>query len=195
MSALSNRFKPSADVDRPVAPALARLAPASAPSLPVEGSGRSLESGGWRAERVPAERPHARSSFPWLGLQSPQDIAQAETVWASVGSLAEELGPSAVAELVDDFALQTPELITGLESMIGVPACQTSLRRSAHSLKGSSSIFGLAGVERASFQLERSALEQDLGGQPVLIAELTRQFLQTLPILNAVRHRLLAEGD
>jgi HPt (histidine-containing phosphotransfer) domain-containing protein len=122
-------------------------------------------------------------------------MAQAETVWASVGSLAEELGPSAVAELVDDFALQTPELISKLESMIGVPACQTSLRRLAHSLKGSSSIFGLAGVERASFQLERSALDQDIGPQPGLIAELTRQFQRTLPILNAVRHRLLAEGD
>lgn len=194
MSALSNRYTQTTDEDRPLAPTRARMTSASTSSLPVQGAGGPLESGEWESHVAATERGDGRAGFSWMGLQSPQEIAQAETVWASVGSLAEELGPSAVAELVDDFALQTPELIAKLESMIGVPASQTSLRRTAHSLKGSSSIFGLAGVERASFQLERSALDQDLGVQPVLIADLIRQFQRMLPILNAVRHRLLTEG-
>ena len=195
MSALSNRYTPAADDDRPFTRAMTRMPSSQGQSRPVQGSGAAPGGGHRDADSVAAELPDGHAGFQWVGLRSLQETAQAETVWASVGSLAEELGPSAVAELVDDFSQQTPELIAKLESMIGVPACQVSLRRSAHSLKGSSSIFGLAGVERAAFQLERSALDQDLGVQPILIAELTRQFQRTLPILDAVRYRLLAKGD
>ncbi len=135
------------------------------------------------------------SGTGWNGLLRPEEVAQAETVWCSVGSLAEELGQDSVAELVDDFTVQTPQLLSKLDTMCGIMNEQPALRRAAHSLKGSSSIFGLAGIERFAFQLERTVLENELRAQAGLVLELKRQFARTVPVLKAVRSRLLGEGD
>ena len=60
--------------------------------------------------------------------------------------LAEEIGPDGVAELLESYLADTPNRLAEIGRFLESPD-QTSLKRAAHSLKGSSSIFGLSEMD------------------------------------------------
>ena len=90
-------------------------------------------------------------------------------------------GADFVAELIDTFAEEAPQLLAELRSALTVGAAER-FRRAAHSLKSNSSTFGAT-------RLASMARELELGGMPVDAAPvdaLAREFETTLAALRAL---------
>jgi HPt (histidine-containing phosphotransfer) domain-containing protein len=65
----------------------------------------------------------------------------------------------AAMELAQAFLVDSPERVTELLSLASGPD-QVTLRRAAHSLKGSAALFGATQLEEAAARLEDSAAQE-----------------------------------
>lgn len=130
-----------------------------------------------------------RGSDPSLEAEDPEPTATHTVVWGFVRQLADDLGADSIIELLEDFTQQTPLRLAELERIAGRAEWQPVLQRGAHSLKGSSSIFGLSDLEHAAHRLEKSA-GHDLVEQSHQVQELEREFQRVRPILEAIKSKL-----
>ncbi len=108
----------------------------------------------------------------------------------AVEPLAEQLGAGPIAELLTSFIQDTPGQLQQLRELAGSAGQQPVLRRAAHSLKGSVSLFGLEDFERTALQLEDLAIAGKLTAQITLVDELEREFARTSPLLSVLVNEL-----
>ena len=125
------------------------------------------------------------------GHWSPHD--QNESL-QSIRQLAEELSNEAAAELLNNWLEDTPARLEELMQLAG-GGDQVTLKRVAHSLKGSSALFGLNRIHQLCRDLEQLADNQTLQGQIPLATELTNAFEAAQPALNAELERLAAASS
>ena len=117
---------------------------------------------------------------------APHDQAELEQ---SVNELSDELGGDSTAELLGRWIEDTPTRIEEL-SMLAGGSDQQTLKRLAHSLKGSSALFGLTRVQQLARELEQLASIELPQGQTSLASELEEAFEQSLPSLKEAMNRL-----
>ena len=113
---------------------------------------------------------------------------QSETL-QSVRQLAEELSNESAAELIDNWLGDTPARLEELMGLAG-GSDQTTLMRVAHSLKGSSSLFGLGRISQLCREIEQLAEMQITPGQIPLATDLHEAFEVVEPVLRAELKRL-----
>ena len=106
----------------------------------------------------------------------------------TIATLASELGPESVVELVDAYLADTPCRLQEIADLVGTHD-QAALRRAAHSLKGSSSIFGVDEMEKAALELEIAAAQNDRTNQLALYGRL----LELFPKVQASLQQAVAE--
>ncbi|HTI73064.1 MAG TPA: Hpt domain-containing protein [Candidatus Limnocylindria bacterium] len=106
----------------------------------------------------------------------------------TLATLASELGSESVVELIEAYLADTPARLDEIAQMMA-SGDQTALRRAAHSLKGSSSIFGVHAIEKAALALEIAAANGDKSNQPALFARLTELY----PAVQAELQQAVAE--
>ena len=100
----------------------------------------------------------------------------------AVKLLADELSVEDTAEVIENWLKDTPERITDLEKL-AAGQDQTALRRTAHSLKGSSSLFGLTRIHSLCRDLEQLAESNSRADQPTLVAQIRQGFATAEPSL------------
>ncbi|WP_395745859.1 ATP-binding protein [Prosthecobacter sp.] len=100
----------------------------------------------------------------------------------AVKMLADELSAEDTAELIENWLKDTPERITDLEKL-AAGQDQPALRRTAHSLKGSSSLFGLTHIHSLCRDLEHLAESSSRAEQPSLVAQIRHGFATAEPSL------------
>ena len=100
----------------------------------------------------------------------------------AIRQLADELSVEDTLELIENWLKDTPERILELEKLV-VGEDQAALRRTAHSLKGSSSLFGLTYLHTLCRELEQLAENNLRENQPGLIAQLKQAFESAAPAL------------
>ena len=100
----------------------------------------------------------------------------------AIQQLADELSTEDAAELIENWCRDTPERLLELEQLAGTDD-QASLRRTAHSLKGSSSLFGLTSIHRLCRELEQTAEKNCRTSQSGLITHLKQSFEHARPEL------------
>ena len=120
-------------------------------------------------------------------LKEPESIsgwteAEAFTAKDAVRLLADELSAEDTAELIENWLKDTPERITDLEKL-AAGQDQSALRRTAHSLKGSSSLFGLTYIHSLCRDLEHLAESDSRAGQPSLVEQIRQGFVTAEPSL------------
>jgi CheY-like chemotaxis protein/HPt (histidine-containing phosphotransfer) domain-containing protein len=96
--------------------------------------------------------------------------------------LSNELSTEDAIELIENWFIDTPARILELEKLAGSDD-QATLRRTAHSLKGSSSLFGLSSFYNLCRELEQTAENNQRAGQSALIAKLKQFFACAVPEL------------
>ncbi|MFZ2277296.1 MAG: PAS domain S-box protein [Prosthecobacter sp.] len=96
--------------------------------------------------------------------------------------LSEELSTADAVELIENWFTDTPVRILELEKLAGSDD-QPTLRRTAHSLKGSSSLFGLTSIHTLCREIEQTAENNHRAGQSALIAKLKQLFGCAVPEL------------
>ncbi len=107
---------------------------------------------------------------------------EVSTAKDAVKLLADELSVEDTAELIENWLKDTPERITDLEKL-AAGQDQPALRRTAHSLKGSSSLFGLTHIHSLCRDLEHLAESEIRADQPYLVAQIRRGFATAEPSL------------
>jgi HPt (histidine-containing phosphotransfer) domain-containing protein len=107
--------------------------------------------------------------------------------------LAEEIGPDGVAELLESYLADTPNRLEEIARFLESDD-QTSLKRAAHSLKGSSSIFGLSEMEAIANRLEHSFATGELAMQTRFLEDLRGEFERCRGLLVATAAELAAQG-
>jgi PAS domain S-box-containing protein len=120
-------------------------------------------------------------------LKQPENISgwteeEAFTARDAVKMLADELSTEDTAELIENWLKDTPERITDLEKL-AASQDQPALRRTAHSLKGSSSLFGLTHIYSLCRDLEHLAESDNRSEQPSLVAQIRHGFATAEPSL------------
>jgi PAS domain S-box-containing protein len=100
----------------------------------------------------------------------------------AVDQLIEELSREDTIELIQNWLKDTPERILELEKLAGSED-QTSLRRVAHALKGSSSLFGLTYLHSLCRDLENLAEQNIRANQTALVVQIKQAFEATAPEL------------
>ena len=103
--------------------------------------------------------------------------------------LIEQLGAESIVELLQALLQDSPLRIEEMKRLAGT-ADQKTLRRAAHTLKGSSSIFGLTALTQACLQLENLSAAGKTEGQAELAATIGREFDQARPDIEATMGRL-----
>jgi HPt (histidine-containing phosphotransfer) domain-containing protein len=131
---------------------------------------------------VLAETKEDAEAPPW----SPDDESTAHD---AIQQLADELSVEDTLELIENWLKDTPERILDLEKLV-VGEDQSALRRTAHSLKGSSSLFGLTYLYSLCRELEQLAENNLRDNQPALIAQLKQSFEAAAPALREQMTRL-----
>jgi HPt (histidine-containing phosphotransfer) domain-containing protein len=87
-----------------------------------------------------------------------------------------EFGAEAAGDLVRAFLADTPGRLREMRALVGDAARVAELERSAHSLKGSCSIFALAQLQALAGQAEACAERKDPAPIPALIDALEARF-------------------
>ena len=116
------------------------------------------------------------------GASSGWTEEEAFTAKDAVKLLADELSVEDTAELIENWLKDTPERITDLEKL-AAGQDQPALRRTAHSLKGSSSLFGLTHIHSLCRDLEHLAESNSRADQPSLVAQIRHGFATAEPSL------------
>lgn len=114
------------------------------------------------------------------------DPSAIEIVRTTVATLTSELGREAVVEVLGAFLADTPARLDEL-GRLAAGEDQPALRLAAHSLKGSSALFGALGLEAAARDLEDSAAHQRRDEQSVLVSRLRAEFAAIQPELEALQ--------
>ncbi|OYW31585.1 MAG: hypothetical protein B7Z47_00625 [Chthoniobacter sp. 12-60-6] len=126
-----------------------------------------------------------------MHVQEPQEHEPTTSAWTAaeaftakdaVKLLADELSVEDTAELIENWLKDTPERITDLEKL-AAGQDQSALRRTAHSLKGSSSLFGLTHIHTLCRDLEHLAKSNSRAEQPSLVAQIRHGFATAEPSL------------
>lgn len=107
--------------------------------------------------------------------------------------LAEEIGADGVAELLESFLADTPNRLDELERFVAA-SDQPSLKRAAHSVKGSSSIFGLNAIESAANRLEHSFATGEIAHQAQLLVLVREEFRLCQDGLRSLAAELAAQA-
>jgi HPt (histidine-containing phosphotransfer) domain-containing protein len=94
--------------------------------------------------------------------------------------LADEIGADGVAELLQSYLDDTPDRFVEIGRFIA-SGDKSSLKRAAHSLKGSSSIFGLLVMERTSQRLEHFQAGAGSETEAALLEALRTEFFSASP--------------
>jgi len=134
--------------------------------------------------RVPALGGDAAGNMADMLL--PENVARG--AHAALHHLAAELSPADAAELLESWLLETPARLANLQQLAGGGE-QAVLRREAHSVKGSSALFGLHRIAGLCQQLEDLAEQHHAQGQTSLAQDLANEFDAARPMLD----QLLAE--
>lgn len=138
--------------------------------------------------------------LPGPGSEAGADGSDAESVEdgnvrATLRQLAEELGEDNVVDLLTEWMGDFSNAAADLERLAGGPE-QPELRRAAHSLKGSSSLFGLSVMEKLLNQLEQLAAQSDTPAQTGLVVKLNAEWRRIKPVLDRELEALkLQMGD
>ena len=109
----------------------------------------------------------------------------------SIKQLVDELSEEAAEQLIENWLKDTPARLQEIMHLVGGPD-QPSLKRVAHSLKGSSSLFGLSRISKLCRDLEQSVESQVTLSQRPLAADLHQAFGIVEPVLQAELNRLKA---
>lgn len=112
---------------------------------------------------------------------------------ATVNQLAVELGDDAAVELIQAFLADTPERLAEVRGLAG-GSDQVTLRRVAHSLKGSAALFGALELETAARRLEETARLSETDAQTSVSETLHRAFDVVRPILEQALAELNPDG-
>ncbi|MFZ2277298.1 MAG: ATP-binding protein [Prosthecobacter sp.] len=107
---------------------------------------------------------------------------ETSAVREALQQLVEDLSTENALELIENWFKDTPERIQELEKLAGTDD-QAALRRTAHSLKGTSSLFGLSSIHTLSRELEQTAEKNLRASQPVLTAQLKQSVASAAPEL------------
>jgi CheY-like chemotaxis protein/HPt (histidine-containing phosphotransfer) domain-containing protein len=105
--------------------------------------------------------------------------------------LAEELSDEDAAQLLEQWLSTASAKAEEIMQMAG-GSDQTTLKRVAHSLKGSSALFGLSRIQSVCSELEQMANTNTLPGQTRLATNLIQIMDAALPVLETELHRLNA---
>lgn len=126
-------------------------------------------------------------------VQPPENPASADstesTIRSTVKVLVDELGAGSIVELLEAFLTETPRSLDELKLLAG-GIDQPTLRRAAHSLKGSAALFGVSELEAAAQELEISAANAHTEGQTARVASLREIYDRTRPVLQKVLQEL-----
>lgn len=111
----------------------------------------------------------------------------------AVRQLVEELSAEAAVELIESWLEDTPQR---LDELLGLAAGsdQALLKRTAHSLKGSSAVFGLDRFSQLCGELERLAAGEGAAGQTPLVTSLFGAFDQAERLLRGEMKRIKDPG-
>jgi PAS domain S-box-containing protein len=134
-----------------------------------------------RVQILSESRVAAACATPWCA----EDSGSARD---AIQQLAEELSAQDAVELIENWFEDVPQRILELEKLDGGED-QAALRRTAHALKGSSSLFGLSTFHGLCRELELSAEQNQRAVQAGLIAQLKKSFEKARPELQ----KLMAE--
>ena len=105
--------------------------------------------------------------------------------------LAEEIGSESASELFMCYLQDSPGRLEEMKRLLGV-GDRKSLGILAHSIKGSSSIFGLSAMESLGHQLETESETGELERIGALIQELDREFKIAAPEILRISSELAA---
>jgi signal transduction histidine kinase/DNA-binding response OmpR family regulator/HPt (histidine-containing phosphotransfer) domain-containing protein len=101
--------------------------------------------------------------------------------------------PEFVAELLDEFAKDSPKLLS--ETRDGMTSHDSeAVRRGAHTLKSNASTFGAASLSSLCAELEASAKSGDLEGGPELLARIESEYELVMAELRSARDDLVPSG-
>ncbi len=120
----------------------------------------------------------------------PGDDSAAE-VERTLQHLADQLGQRSASELLGSFLESTPQQLAECRQFAGKVEHQQQLRRSAHTVKGTAGIFGLAAMRSLAFQLEESVEMRQVNRQTDLVNQLQAEYLRWVAPLSAARRDLL----
>ncbi len=120
--------------------------------------------------------PSPPATIPEVETDSARDLRE------TTDALAAELGPDSVKELVDAYLSDTPERLKEMAVLAGGDD-QVTLRRLAHSLKGTSTLFGLNRTGSVAATLEKLAAAGEKSEQARLVQDLDRLFQASCPLL------------
>ncbi len=108
---------------------------------------------------------------------------------SAIGRLAEELDPGSAAQLLAGWLIDTPARLEEIHQLAGGED-QVTLRRVAHSLKGSSALFGLEITHQLCRDLESLAESGRKAGQVPLANAIQSAFDRSVPVLRREIERL-----
>ena len=135
------------------------------------------------ADIQPASDPLGIQPEPAAEPNPAEDVCrELTTVRETCLALADELGSEGVVELLEAFVSDTPQRLIELDRLSSSTDFVT-LRRAAHSLKGSFALFGFFTLEALSLNIEIAASEDRTDGQVAAAASLHSRFSQLFPQL------------
>lgn len=94
--------------------------------------------------------------------------------------------PAFLRELIDMFLQDIPERVAELEQALAKQDA-TVLTRAAHTVKGSSSNFGAAGLVKVALEMEHQGKAADFAGATALLPTLKAEFALVAEALKAFR--------
>jgi HPt (histidine-containing phosphotransfer) domain-containing protein len=112
-------------------------------------------------------------------MQPPGDL---ERFRKTLQDLARDLGPDGLAEILASYLADSRRRVDSLRVLLDEDDLE-GLGRCAHSLKGSSSIFGLIGLEEAALAVELASREPGDAGLGALIDRLRWCYAELEPML------------
>ncbi|MES2705513.1 MAG: response regulator [Verrucomicrobiota bacterium] len=132
--------------------------------------------------------------FP-AGAAEPASVTEVdESLHAALRQLADELGEENVVDLLSEWMADFPNAFADLTRLAGGPE-QPEMRRAAHSLKGSSSLFGLKDMEDLLNRLEQLAAQDEKPEQEGMVRELDTEWRRVKPLLEAEMAALRLQAE
>ncbi|MBT9555699.1 MAG: response regulator [Myxococcales bacterium] len=124
-------------------------------------------------------------------VSAPQ-AAQVAVCQETLNELLDVIGPEGVAEVMSAWLTDTPGLVAQLNVLAGGDD-QVTLRRVAHSLKGSSAVFALTGIQEAAASLEEAASKGERRDQRVVAKEIASLVSDCIPWFRELRAQFTSE--
>lgn len=124
--------------------------------------------------------------------EGPAQMQLESRVLRAVSPLVQDLGAATIVDLLDDFIVEAPARFRELDALAQRPDQDEVFRRTAHSFKGASGIFGLTDLVQLAMELEMSTQGRPVEGswRSDRVRELRLRFQESLPVLRSVRRQL-----